>query len=66
MIKAIRIIFVIACVIMGTLWAVLLVDNYNDYATERNSGKTSSPWLSSFAVANSRVSKSSAPSCSSN
>ena len=36
MIKAIRIIFVIACVIMGTLWAVLLVDNYNDYATEQN------------------------------
>ena len=36
MIKTIRVIFVLACILMGTLWAVLLVDNYNDYAAEQN------------------------------
>ena len=36
MIKAIRIIFVLACILMGTLWAVLLVDNYNDYVNAQN------------------------------
>ena len=36
MIKVIRIIFVVACILMGTLWAVLLVDNYNEAAAAKN------------------------------
>ena len=36
MVKVIRIIFVLACILMGVLWAVLLVDNYNDNASTQN------------------------------